>query len=416
MITISRLYHNLFFLLIISTAYSAQGVYGFRISDLFLYLIIGLGFFLSYRKQDSSLWLLSSSVIILALMNDFYFFAIQLDYSVFENIHRSIRYDRILLYIKYITFFSLPLALTTLQNNSTYSEDNINQKNTIKNGLVALYFLMIILLTFQYISLKPDRLSFPFSGSNIMWPQKTDGHVLAIVMAFLVAFVQTTFCRAKSTFTKFITIIPGIIVTLLTGSSGGVVILFIFYLLYLKLKTLMKPLLILSVIMGFIFLFVENQIIIEFIKDSPLSRALSVPRLIYENMLTDDINRLTIHFLVLTDLLESGRILHGFGFLGMSHYYYDSFIPSLIAPFGISGLILFFLFMYLVYKKNSPHLIAEKKIFNIFVILFIVAIFISEYHLVVRGYSIMIACLYYFSGSNHLLDQENDLQVEYSQK
>ena len=403
--TIINLYHNLFFILIISTVYSAQGLYGFRISDILVYMIVLLGFFISYKRRDAVLWLIAFIFLLLALANDFFYFATQVDYSSsLADSEGNIPYDRFLLYLKYITFLSLPLSMTAFQNNQTYSSKNLIQKNKIKYALILAYFLFIIFLAQQYLLLYPERLSFPFSNADILWPKKTDAHVLGITMAFLIAFMQVMISKKTSIF-QFAINLPGIIIMLLTGSSGGVLILLSFYLLYLKPKELFKYFLIILIIFSLFYVTSIIDPLLGYIADSPMKRALSIPRLIYENVLTDDINRFTIHQFIISELIESNRFISGFGFLGMPFFYYDSFIASLLAPLGIIGLFLFITFLYLVYKNNTPYNIEQRRLYRIFVFLFIISIFISEYHLVVRSYVLMIACVYYFSNGQDSLNK-----------
>lgn len=406
--TFLSLFHNIFFLLIVSLAFSAQFIFGFRVSDLLVYIILFLSLFLSFRNKDFSLWAIMIVFLLIALVNDLYYFLNQVDYSnAYASINGNIRYDRSLLYVKYIIFFLIPITLTSFQNNKIYVSNNTILKNKIKNALVTLYVLMIILLAYQYISLQPERLSFPFSSPQIMWPKRTDGHVLGVAMAFLIAYMHVIFSKRLSVIYLGIIIIPGIIIMLLTGSSGGVLLLLVFYLLLLNPKKIIKYLFIASLSLIILFLIFEIDLLKSYIESTPIIRAISIPRLIYENILTDDINRFTVHHYVIKDLFESNRLLNGFGFMAMPFYYYDALIPSLIGPVGIIGLFSFFLFLYLIYKKNLPSNIEQRKLFRIFSILFLLSIFISEYHLVLRCFAIMAACLYYFSGINIMKDDDS---------
>ena len=400
---INRIYHYVLFISIISISYSAQSTLGLRFSDLGVYLLLFTSLFISFRKKDLNLLLIPFIFLFLVSVNDLYYFAIQTDYSYLRpgTESGSVKYDRLVLYMKYVIFFTLIIALTTLQNNKKYSVNIDLLKEKIKSALGILYVLMIIFLSYQYWLIQPDRLSFPFSSSNIMWPQRTDGHALGIAMAFLIAFIQLEYLKFFSKALGICIIAPGIIILLLTGSSGGVILLGIFYFSYFRFFTIIKFLSISLVLFLLIFTFIEYSLISSFIESEGISRAISLPRLIRENFLTDDINRFTIHHYTFNKLFINDRLLNGMGFLSMDYYYYDAFIPPLIFSSGIIGLFMFVYFLVLAYKKNIPINLEKRKAYKVFCLMFLLAIFISEYHLVTRTYLIMLACVYYFSyGSN----------------
>jgi hypothetical protein len=372
-----KVYQILFALSILSISYSMQFLYGIRILDIVILIATVIAiFFIKKDGRNFKILLVGFSALVIALVNDGFYLSL----NVWDE-GRVLQ--RVILYEKYMLFFTIPVIFSVIQRKKYFHD----YKYLISNALLVLYVLMVPLLLYQSSVSSLPRLSFPFSSEFVMI--RSDAHALSVTMVFLLIYTYI-FVQRKSILLRLLTITPGILALVLTGSRGGMLLLTVFFLLYYKSR-------------GFIFLlfltfiFLIFSINIEMYDSQAISRVFDIERMIRENFTSENLNRWSMNAYILSELLEDYRIFTGEGIIGMRYFYYDALLPSLFSPFGMLGGALVFYFLFSLYRMNIPNDLNNKRIYKIFSIMFLISIVVSEYHLVARVYVVMIACIYCYT-------------------